>query len=148
MKLKNNFYSFFVYLFFFFCLFLTCIKWLILVLKKYAENCVHNIIDKEKKLQLRNKDIGEKLGIENIYDLIDKEIKDKFDTNNSKEQQSENIRHGSELINDEKFMYNHEDIITSIIMHCRVSTPKAIKFRSKLGFKQDDIMLKKEQSAL
>ena len=48
---------------------------------KYAQNCVHNITDKEKKLWLRNKDIGEKLGVENIYDLIDKKIKGKFETN-------------------------------------------------------------------
>ena len=39
-------------------------------------------IDRDKKLWLRNKDIGEKLGVEKIYDLIDKEIKGKFRTNN------------------------------------------------------------------
>ena len=33
-------------------------------------------------------------------------------------------------------------------MHCRVSTPKAIEFRSKLGFKQHDIIMTKEQSIL
>ena len=33
-------------------------------------------------------------------------------------------------------------------MHCRVSTPKSIEFRSKLGFGQDDITLIKEQSVL
>ena len=45
-------------------------------------------------------------------------------------------------------MYAHEDVITPIIMHCRVSTPKTIKFRSKLGFNQYDITLTKEQSVL
>ena len=45
-------------------------------------------------------------------------------------------------------MYAHEDIITPIIMHCRVSTPKTIKFTSKLGFNQYDIILTKEQSVL
>ena len=44
----------------------------------YVKNCVHNIIDKEKMLSLRNNDIGKKLGIKNFYDLIDKEIKGKF----------------------------------------------------------------------
>ena len=39
-------------------------------------------MDKGKTLWLRNKDIGKKLGVENIYDLIDKEIKDKIGTNN------------------------------------------------------------------
>ena len=33
-------------------------------------------------------------------------------------------------------------------MHSRVSTPKAIEFRSKLGFNQYDITLTKEQSVL
>ena len=33
-------------------------------------------------------------------------------------------------------------------MHCRVSTPKTIKFRSKLGFNQYDITLTKKQSVL
>ena len=32
----------------------------------FAKNFVHNIIDKEKMLRFRNKDIGEKLGTENI----------------------------------------------------------------------------------
>ena len=45
-------------------------------------------------------------------------------------------------------MYAHEDVITPIIMHCRVSTPKTIKFRSKLGFNQYDITLTKAQSVL
>ena len=31
-------------------------------------------------------------------------------------------------------------------MHCKVSTPKPIEFRSKLGFKQHDIVLTKEPS--
>ena len=52
-----------------------------------AKSCAHNILDKEKKLWLRNKNIGKKLDDENIYDLIDKEIKDKFDTTNSTKQQ-------------------------------------------------------------
>ena len=33
-------------------------------------------------------------------------------------------------------------------MHGRVSTPKSIEFRSKLGFNQHDITLNKEQSVL
>ena len=57
-------------------------------------------------------------------------------------------RHGSELINGEKFMYTHKEIITHIIMHCRISTPKVTEFRSKLEFKQHDIMLTTEQSLL
>ena len=54
----------------------------------FTKNCVQNIVDKEKKLWLRNKDIGNKLGVENIYDFVDQEIKSKFKTNNPTEQQT------------------------------------------------------------
>ena len=47
------------------------------------------------------------------------------------------------MIDAEKFLYTHEDIIMPIIMS---STSEAIKFRSKLGYKQHDITLSKEQS--
>ena len=49
-------------------------------------------------------------------------------------------RHGSKLTDGEKFVYTHEDIIMPIIMSCRVSTPEAIEFRSKLGFKQNNMI--------
>ena len=41
-------------------------------------------------LWLRNKDIGEikLLGVQNIYDLIDEEIKDKFETKNPTDEQN------------------------------------------------------------
>ena len=57
-------------------------------------------------------------------------------------------RHGSEFIEGIKLMYAYECIIIPVIMHCRVSTPKSIDFRSKLGFNQYDITLAKEQSVL
>ena len=115
----------------------------------FPENYIYNITDKEKRLWLRNKDIGEKLGVENIYDLIDKEIKGKFETRNpTNEQIIECKKHGSELVYGEKCMYTHEDMIMNIIMSCRVSTPEAIEFRSKLGFKQHDIILRKKQSVI
>ena len=53
--------------------------------KIFAKNCIHTItqVRKSKKLVLwiRIKDIGEKLGVKNIFDLVDKEIKGKFETN-------------------------------------------------------------------
>ena len=52
-------------------------------------------------LWLRNKVIGEKLGVENTYDLIDKEIKGRFENRNPTDEQiREYKRHGSELIDD------------------------------------------------
>ena len=83
----------------------------------FFKNYVYNIIDKEKKLWLRNKDIGEKLGVENSYDLIDKEMKGKFETKNpTNEQLREYKRHGSEVIDGEKFVYTCEDIIMNNVL--------------------------------
>ena len=57
----------------------------------FAENCIHTLkqLRKGKKtiLWLRIKDIGEKLDVKNIFDLVDKEIKGKFETNYPTEQQ-------------------------------------------------------------
>ena len=100
-------------------------------------------------LWLRIKDIGRELDVKNIFDLVDKEIKGKFETDYPTEPKIRKYkRHGSEFIEDTKFMYAHECIIIPTIAHCRVSTPKSIEFRSKLGFNQHDIILTKEQAVL
>ena len=92
--------------------------------ERFAKNYVYKIIDKEKKLWLRNKDIGEKLGVKNVCDLIDKEMKGKCETKNpTNEQIKEHKRHESELIKVEKYKYIYEHIMIPIIMNCRVSTP-------------------------
>ena len=115
----------------------------------FAKNCFYNLIDKEKNSWLENKDIKERLGVQNIYDLVHKEIKGKFETKNPTMQQNrEYKRDGSESTGSEKYVYTHEDIIIRVIMSCRVSTSEAIKFRSELAFKQHDIVLSKEQSVL
>ena len=93
------------------------------------KNYIHNIMDKERELW--NNKI---------------KANDKCKTKNPAKQQIRKYkRHGSKLISGEKFVHTYEDIIMSITMICRVSTPKAIEFRSKLGFKQHDIILSKEQ---
>ena len=111
----------------------------------FAENCVYNIIDKNKKVGARKYALIQKmLVVQNIYDLIDKEIKDRFETRNQTDEQiSEYRSHGSVSINGEKFKYTHEDIITLIIMH-----RESEKFRSKLGSEQRDIIMNKEQPVL
>ena len=121
--------------------------------KTFAENCIHTISQlkrrKEPILWIRIKDIGRKLDVKNICSLVDKEIKGKFETNYPTEQQIRKYkRHGSEFVEGIKFMYAHENIITAIIMHCRISAPKTIEFRANLGFNQYDITLTKEQSVL
>ena len=66
-------------------------KMLVINAETFAKNCFYNMIGK-KKLRLRNKDIGKKFGVENIYDLIDKEIKGKFKTKIQQMNKSENIK--------------------------------------------------------
>ena len=118
--------------------------------KTFAKNKLYNIIDGEKKLWLRNKDVGEKLSVENIYDLIGKEIKGAFKTNIPiKQKIREYKKRRSGLIDDdEKFMYTHEDMMMPITMSYRVSTSEAIKIRSKLGFQLHDLILNKERSVI
>ena len=64
----------------------------------FAKNYVYNKID-EKKMWLRNKYIGEKIGIQNICDLVNEEIKGKCETDNPTKQQIRKYkRHGSKKI--------------------------------------------------
>ena len=73
-----------------------------------------------------------------------KKIKEKFKTNNSTEQQIKKYkRNASELIDYERLVYAHEDIIMPKITNCRMSTLEEIKFKSGLGFKWHDIILSK-----
>ena len=53
-------------------------------------------------------------------------------------------RHGSELIDSEKFVYAHESTIIPVIMHCR--TPESCKFKKCLGFKLHDEINCKEKT--
>ena len=116
----------------------------------FAKNCIHTIKQlrkgKEPVLWIRIKDMGEKLDVKSIGDLIYKEIKGKYETSYLTEQQIRKYKkHGSVFFQGTKFMYAHECIIIPIIMHCRLLTPESIEFKSKLGFNQYDIILTKEQ---
>ena len=79
----------------------------------YTKTYAYNITDKEKRLWIRNKDIGEKLDVENIYDLIDKEVKRKFERKNPTDKVKKYKIHGSEFINGEKFMYIQLKLVDS-----------------------------------
>ena len=75
----------------------------------FAKNCIHTISQikkgKESFLWLRIKETGRELDVKNIFDLVDKEIKGKFETNYSTEQQIRKYkRHETEFIKDIKFM--------------------------------------------
>ena len=92
-------------------------------------------------------DIQKKLDVKNIHDLVDKEIKDKFKTNNLTDEQIKKYKiYGAELIDGEKFIYAHERVIIPVIMHCR--TPESCKFKRNLGFKLRNLINCKEQTVL
>ena len=60
--------------------------------------------------------MGEILGVQNIYDLVDKETKDKCEANDTTKQQIRKYeRHGSNLIDGGKIVYTYEDIIMPIL---------------------------------
>ena len=74
--------------------------------------------------------------------MIEKEIKDRFETRYStNEQIQEYKRHESELIDSEKFLYTLEDITMNMIMHCRVLAPEAIKFKARLENNKHDLIM-------
>ena len=121
------------------------------IAETFAENCVHtkkvNKRDNKSVFWIKMIDIQKQLDVKNIHDLVDKEIKDKFKTNNLTDERIKKYKiHGSELINGEKFMYAHEDVIIPVIMHCR--TRESCKFKRNLGFKLHDVINCKEQTVL
>ena len=94
---------------------------------------IHFREENKPALWLIIKDIGKKIDVKSICNLVDKESKGKFNTNNPTDQQiREYKKNGSEFMEYTKFMFVHECIIIPAIMHCRVATPKSIEFRSKL----------------
>ena len=117
----------------------------------FAKNCVHTIkvnkTDNKSVLWIKTIDIQNRLDVKNIHNLVDKEIKSKFKTNNLTDEQIKNYKiHGSELIEGEKFMYAHDGVIIPVIMHC--ITPKSCKFKRNLEFKLHDLINCKEQTVL
>ena len=106
-----------------------------------------NEIDNISVLWIKIIDIQKKLDVKNIHELVVKEVKGKFKTNNLTDEQIKKYkRHGSELIHGEKFVYAHQGIIIPVIMHCR--TPESCKFKRGLGFKLHDVINCKKQAVL
>ena len=110
-------------------------------------------VNKTLLLLLCISDISKRLGFANIYDLIDKEIKGKYNVQKmnelTKEQNKKYKIDKSRLVKgNEQSMYGHEVIAVPIIMQTRLSKPETIKFRFDLGFSQINLILKKEQSVV
>ena len=88
----------------------------------FDKNCVDirkvNKTDNKSVLWINTIDIQKKLNVKNIHDLVNKEIRSKIKTNNPTDEQIKKYKiHGSKLIDGEKFMYAHEDVIIPVIMH-------------------------------
>ena len=91
-------------------------------------------------------DIQKKLDVKKTNDLVDKEIKGKFKTNNPINEQIKKFKkHRPELIDGEELVYTHEGLIIPL-MHCR--TPESCKFKRSLGFKLHDVINSKEETLL
>ena len=78
--------------------------------------------------------------------MVDKEVKGKFKDPPTKEQIKKHKKYGSEFIRGVKHIYAREGVVMPAIMGVR--SPKAIKFRAKIGFTQYGIELEKESSVL
>ena len=108
-----------------------CIKWLILALKhgstqKFLLIKIHDNVNKTLTLI---SDIAKRWGGKNICDLIDKEIKGKYEVKSMNELTEPQIRKSkidrARLFKGgEHFMYVHEDIAITIIMQSRLSGQK------------------------
>ena len=94
--------------------------------KTYVKDCIHKIkvnkkLDEECSLWIRMIDIQNGLDVENIYDLVRKEIHGRYATKKPTDEQVRKYkRYGLEWFTDDKYLYAHKDIITPVIMHCKV----------------------------
>ena len=119
--------------------------------KTFAKNCVHKIkvskTDNKSVLWIKLIDIQKKLCVKSIHDLVDNDIKGNFKTKNLTDEQIKNCKkHGSKLIDGQKFVYAPEGIIIPVIMHFR--TLKSYMFKRIIGFKLHDVINCKEKTVL
>ena len=116
--------------------------------ERFAKNSVHTIkvnkADNKSVLWITMIDIQKLFNVKNSHDMVHKEII--FNNNLRDKQIKKYKRHGSELIDGEKFMQAHEGIIVPVIMHWR--TPESCKFKRSSGFKLHDVITCKEQTVL
>ena len=105
--------------------------------KKYERNGTETIADNYGILWLNEKHIEEGLDYKKL-----REITTKYNSNHRK--------HKYELVEEPKKQINRifidQNLAIKVIMDCR--TTSAQKFKKRLGFKQYDVILAKEQSVL
>ena len=114
-------------------------------------NCVDtiNVIKNENKsaLWIKMHNIKGKFCVKNMCYLTIKAAKGIYNTKKLAKRQTKNDKsYGTEFIDNMSRIYIRENLALSIIMDFR--TPTAIEFRSKLRFKQHDLITTKEQSVL
>ena len=78
------------------------------------------------EIWLKMCDMQDELGVKNVSDLAIKEGICNEKRNNITRQEKEKYKAWS----DDRFVYILSDLALTIIMDCRVSTPKPIEFRS------------------
>ena len=91
--------------------------------------------------------VAKRSGDKNIYDLIDKEVKGKYNVKYMNVLKKPQIRkykidRARLFIGSKHSMYVHEDTLIPIIMQTRLSDLKTIKVRPDLGFSQINLILK------
>ena len=134
----------------------------VITVEAYKNAKFHTTTVKNKKLfWVKIIDVQTGVVIKNIHDLERKEICDIFETKNfTEEQKRKSIRTEREiskiLTDDSKFMYACSDLIEKIIKNCRgvknsngginrmKKEEQRNKFRTLLGFKENDIMNREE----
>ena len=100
---------------------------------------IHENASKTLLLLLDISDISKRLGYASIYDLIDNEVKGKYNVKKVNELAKEQIRKckidkSRSIKVSKQSMFVHEVIAILVIMQTRLSKPETIKFRSDLGF--------------
>ena len=131
--------------------FLIMCKMFKITTETFAKSCVHTIkvneTDNKSVLWIEMIDIQETSDVKNVPDLVDQKTKSKFKGNNPTNEQIKKCKkYGSEIIDSEKFVYTHEGVIISVIMHYR--TTDSCKLKINFGFKLHDVSNFKEQTKL
>ena len=98
---------------------------------------------KKLVIWLKMYDLQIKSGVKNMFDMTIKEIKGIFNKKILQNNKLKNIKYGLTRIYFHSWIYN---LALKIIINCTV--PTAVDFRTKLRFKQFDIMINKESSEL
>ena len=116
------------------------------MLKHTKKNGIHAIIvyNETNKLVtwLKMHDTQAKLSVKNMFNLTINKINGIFNSRNHTKQQIEEYEIGA----DDGFNFICEELDLKIIMN--YSLPTAVEFKTKLGFNQCDLIMKKEESVL